>query len=141
MTTFVTLACPFLTNMFIFICSGEKFRKILVTVDLLSAKEMSLFRLVAGLTGTQCFCIMWVIFNPLARQKYEKFQGCANILLYVCGALIGLAGLAILVSVPAMWESDADGEGSFIKVWFVTLLIINALAVIGFLIQQLIFFI
>ena len=59
MTTFVTFACPFLANMFILICSGEKFSKILVTVDLLSAKEMTLFRLVLGLTGTQCFSIMW----------------------------------------------------------------------------------
>ena len=59
------------------------------------------------------------------------------VLHYISICLIILAGVAIIVSLPVMWEDGTDGESSFIRVWFVTLMFINALAGAVSIIQSL----
>ena len=113
----------------------------LISYKMLKVEQQSVFDVNLTFSVFQTFFLSVFIFNPLNRKKYEKTCGrCPEVFGYISVFIVTvLMPLAIFIYNGVVWSS-AGIHNSFIKVWLLTFILINAAVWVGGVVQGVIEF-
>ena len=98
---------------------------------MLTDGQQSLLNANFAFSVVQCFFMGLYIFNPINRESCGLGKAIPLIFGYVSGAIAaGVMPIAVFITNGAAWRDTMVHE-SFVKIWFMTYIVVNALVFIG----------